>query len=258
MNKEKCRSTSLSLTSAFLFNLKSLRTIKSHLFTALLLMFYFLPAQGNELHRFEDFKSQLGYFKQLALGNYKKDPSKRIMKWEKDINIFLKDDLPLLWDTELNKVIEELNQLTNHVSLNMVPDEESANYFIFSKSIENYHQFEPLAQDFGTDILHISFCKENANYELINCSMFVNPSEIQHPSFSKHTLRAQLASSLGISNTSRKYYDSIFLDESIPVNVTEFSNLDKTIIKVLYDDCIKAGMDQFELDHALKHDCKLF
>jgi ssRNA-specific RNase YbeY (16S rRNA maturation enzyme) len=243
-------------TRACAFSLQLIRTIKSHLFTALLLMLYVLPAHGNEKYQLEDFKSQLGYFKQITLGNYKKYPSRRIMKWTSDVKIYLKDDLPSSWDTELNKVLEELNQLTNHVSLIRVTDEESANFFIFSKSLESYQQFEPLAQDYGTDILSLSISKENSDYELIHGSMFISPLKFQDPSnsYGKHVLRTYFTSSLGLSNTSRKYYDSIFLDDSIGAYVTEFSNLDKTIIKTLYDDCIKAGMDQIELDHALKHD----
>lgn len=256
MNNEKNRSTRLNgLTRASSFNLQLIRTIKSHLFTALLLIFYFLPAHSSETYQFEDFKSQFGYFKQLTLGNYKKDPSRRIMKWTSDINIYLKDDLPPSWDTELNKVLEELNQLTNHVSLIRVTDEESANFFIFSQSLESYHQFEPLAQDSGTDVLSLSFTKENSNYELIHGSMLVRPLKFQVPAYRKYILRTQLASSLGIFNTSRKYYDSIFLDGSIGVYATEFSNLDKTIIKTLYDDCIKAGMDQVDLDDVLLNGC---
>jgi hypothetical protein len=255
MNKEKNRLTRVSL-----FGFQSFGVIKNHLFTALLLMFYFSPAHGNETYHVEYFEYQLGYFKQLTLGNYNKDPSRRIMKWTTDINIFLKDDLPPSWDTELNKVIDELNQLTNQISLNRVANEESANYFIFSKSFENYRQFEPTAQDYGTDIHSLSIYKDNPNYEVVHGSMFVDPLEFQDPSnsYSKHILRAHLTSSLGFVNTSRKYYDSIFADESLQVNVTEFSDLDKMVIKTLYDDCIKAGMDQLELDHALKHDCEIF
>ena len=234
----------------------------------LLLTFYIMPAVGSDKYQFEYFESQLGYFKQLTLGQYANNNDKRIIKWVNDINIFVKGDMPTVLSDEIDSIIAELNHIVSGIQLTRVTSEEQANYLVITGSTEtnylNFHPNVPLdsRERFGNFLMYPNSDPEksvagflvypNADHEIIYGSMYI---DFDLDKYRRHILRQLLTQSLGIPYKSRKYGDSIFFYHPSMDMVTRYSHLDKTIIDKLYDKCVKAGMDKFEVDHALVNGC---
>jgi len=234
---------------------KSLFKKFKRLLPLLLLTFYIVPAVGSDKYQFEYFESQLGYFKQLTLGQYANNNDKRIIKWVNDINIFVKGDMPTVLSDELDSIIAELNHIVSGIQLTRVTSEEQANYTVFFGSAESYQKFDPnisrnILERAGAMIVY-----PNSDYELVSGSMYMDIDRYKGDIKRKHVLRKLLSQSLGIPFESPKYVDSIFAKYPFAQIVIRYSNFDKTIITKLYDKCVKAGMDKFEVDHALVNGC---
>jgi len=77
------------------------------------------------------------------------------------------------------------------------------------------------------------------NYEIYNSRILVSSADINQTERS-HLIREELTQSLGLMNDSNKYEDSIFYQDW--TDVTEYSIIDKSVIKMLYLKKIKPGM----------------
>jgi len=221
----------------------------------LLLAFSFTPTLAADKSRFEYFESQLGYFKQLTLGHYARNNIKRIMKWDNDINIIVNGNMPKSLSNELDSLIVEINHIIKGIRLKRVTSDELANYFIFLDSAEKYLNFDPNIPFELVEKGGVFYIYPNSNYEIINGSMYIDTVRFQDNVIRKHILRKLLTQSLGIPYESPKYVDSIFAEHPFAQIVIKYSNLDKSIINRLYNECVKAGMDKFELDHVLINGC---
>lgn len=227
----------------------------TYLIKLLFLTFYLTPAFAADKYRFEYFESQLGYFKQVTLGYYATNNIKRIMKWKNDINIYVNGNMPESLRNELDSLIVEINHITKNVQLKRVYSEELANYFIFLDSAEQYLNFDP---NIPLDLIEkggVFYIYPNSNYEIVNGSMYIDIIHFKDNLIRKHLLRKLLTQSLGIPYESPKYVDSIFAEHPFAQIVIKYSNFDKTIINRLYSECVKAGMDKYELDHVLINGC---
>jgi len=79
------------------------------------------------------------------------------------------------------------------------------------------------------------------NYVIYNASILVSSADITQNERS-HLIREELTQSLGLMNDSNKYKNSIFYQEW--TDVTDFSEIDKSIIKLLYQKKVKPGMSK--------------
>ena len=220
------------------------------------LMFPFAAhADGSNKYQYEHFESQLGYFKTITMGQYADNNDQRIWKWVNDINIFVKGDISTLLSSDLDSLISEINHMISPIQLKRVDSEEHANYFIFLDTVTNYLNSEPTIPPElrGTDTAY--FIDANSDYEIITGSMNIDPTIFKTNLHKKVVLRDLLSKSLGTSFESRQYADSVFAAFPFKKLTTKYSNFDKTIISKLYSECVKAGMDKFEVDYALLNEC---
>jgi len=231
---------------------KSLFNKCNILLLLLLLIFYVTSAVGSDKHRREIFESQFGYFKELTLGDYTANNDKRIVKWVDDINIFIEGDMPVSLHRELDSLILEINLIISDIQLKIVATEEEANYYIFVNLAEKYRSFYP---DTTVDSLKtggVFNTYGNLDYEITHGSIYID-LDLAESNIGKFTLRKLLTHSLGIHHQSRKYENSVFAVNRR--SIRGYSNLDQTIIEKLYSECVKAGMDKFELDYVLLNGC---
>lgn len=245
----------IALTSLLKCNNKSLVKKLNRLLQLPLLAIFMAPIANADQYKFEYFESQLDYFKKLTLGQYANNNDKRVIKWVDDINIYVKGDMPSFLSSELDSIIAELNQIIDAIKLTRVISEEHANFIIFLESAEDYLNIYPKVPLDYIEKGGVSSIYPNLDSEIFEGSMFMDIPRFRDDIVRRHVLRKLLTQSLGIPFESPRYVDSIFAEHPFAQIVIEYSNFDKTIIKKLYDECIKAGMDKFELDHALLNRC---
>lgn len=242
-----------------------------HVLQLLLLTLYMVPAHGSDKFKFEYIEGQLSYIKQLTLGQYANNEDKRIIKWVNDINIYIEGDMSAYWSDVLDSLIIEINHIIDTTQLKRVASEDQANYLIITGSAKkdylNFHPNVPLnfGERFGNFLMLPNSDPEraiggfliypNSDYEIIYGSMYIDFDMFGSNKYRRHILRQMLTQSLGIPYKSRKYSDSIFSNHPSGQVVIKYSNFDKTIIKSLYDECVKTGMDKFALDHVLINGC---
>jgi hypothetical protein len=66
----------------------------------------------------------------------------------------------------------------------------------------------------------------------------------------RHLLREELTQSLGLMNDTNDYPDSIFYQAW--TITTQYSEIDKKIIRLLYHQDIKAGMNRLQVEELIK------
>lgn len=218
----------------------------------LLLTLYATFAMGSDKRHCKNFEDQLGYLKELTLGNYAANNEKRIVKWVDDINIFIEGDMPASLHRELDLLVFEINQILSGIELSIETIEDEANYYIFVNSAQKYLEYYPETSVGSLKTGGVFNTYGNLDYEITHGSIYID-LETAQSSIGKFTLRKLLSHSLGIHHQSQRYESSVFAENRRSIN--GYSDLDKVIIELLYSKRMKAGMDKFEVDYALLNEC---
>ncbi|HID83277.1 MAG TPA: DUF2927 domain-containing protein [Chromatiales bacterium] len=184
------------------------------------------------------------YFLEIALGSEYGNRRARIKKWQKDIHIKVKGQ-PTQADLQtLKQVVEDLNAL-------ITPDirlaENNTNmeiYFIPER------QFSETEKHYKPKNLGFFWARWNPTTYAINRSRILISSTGITQQERSHLIREELTQSLGLMNDSSRYPDSIFYQPWS--RVTNFSEIDKAIIKLLYQKDIEPGMNRSELIQLLQ------
>jgi len=151
-------------------------------------------------------------------------------KWTKDMKIYVdKTDENYLVD-ELNRIVNDLNLLIDPIQIKVVNSKDQANYFIY---FGYYKDFEKKYNVVNSNLLESNwgFFEIYPNNTGI---MYVDVIRTKEIEAQKHLLREELTQSLGLLNDSWKYPQSIFYQGW--TTTTEYSSIDKEIIKMLYNE----------------------
>lgn len=177
----------------------------------------------------------INYFTEIALGAEFGDEVPVIKKWEDNIRIKI-DGEPTEADLQtLINIVDDLNQLINNVKIKIVNNKENVKITFspesdFSNIDPNYI---PTNYGFFWALWH------DDNFIIYNASILVSSVDINQQERS-HLIREELTQSLGLMNDSKKYKDSIFYQDW--TEIEEYSDIDKTIIGLLYNENIEPGM----------------
>ena len=231
---------------------KSLLNKFNILILFLLMFFYIMSAVGSDKHRSEISENDSDYFKELTLGDYTVDNKNGIVKWVDDINIFIEGDMPVSLQRELDSLILEINLIISDVELKLVTTEAEANYYIFVNLAEKYRSLYPDSTVGSLKTGGVFNTYGNLDYEITHGSIYIDLVTAES-NIGKFALRKLLTQSLGIHYQSRRYENSVFAVNRR--SIRGYSDLDQAIIRTLYSECVKAGMDKFELDNALLNGC---
>lgn len=167
-----------------------------------------------------------------------------INKWDKNIKIFICDvtedslysknidgDVMSL-KSELEIIITELNELINNISVEVVEIKDSSNFLIFLGSHGWYNSSVSKSVNYTADNLGL-FIISKSNNVITKGTMYVDMYRTENLLEKKHLLREELTQSLGLFNDSWLYPESIFYQGWS--TVTKYSDIDKELIKKLYD-----------------------
>ena len=170
-------------------------------------------------------------------------------KWNKDVHIYLYGEKIDFLIKELEIVVKELNDLIVPINIYITNDSSTANCKLFIGNGKEYKhhnlQYHNLIENGGTkpygyaSILGnlkeicISLCFVDILY-LKEQGINNNWSNSRLEKEMRCTLREEITQSLGFVNDSYSYPMSIF-QESKYIPITEFADIDKEIIKRLYN-----------------------
>ncbi|ESA37004.1 sh3 type 3 domain-containing protein [Leptolyngbya sp. Heron Island J] len=207
------------------------------------------PAEGTDLSA-QQANKILDYFDQVAFGAEFGASTQRINKWVTDIRIFVSGQYPDYLDTELTKIINEINTLSDSIQLSRTPSKQEANYLIHFGTGEEYSQIEPNARAYVDDNFGLLWIYWNGDNEIYKGSMYVDIVRTSDQAAQKHLLREELTQSLGLLNDSYQYPESIFYQDW--TQTTEYSEMDKHLIEVLYSEQVRPGMTQQDINKVFK------
>ncbi len=189
-------------------------------------------------------QEEIDYFTEIALGAEFGDETPVIKKWTNDIRIKVNGE-PAAKDLQtLNNIVTDLNEIITGIKIKLVDKNENLTITFSPESdftsIDAH--YVPTNYGFFWALWH------DDNFVIYEANILVSSTDITQKERS-HLLREELTQSLGLMNDSNKYKDSIFYQEW--TDVTEFSEIDKTVITLLYLKKITPGMSKEQVLEVL-------
>lgn len=191
-------------------------------------------------------QEQINYFMEVAMGS-EFDPSgnSKIRKWQGDVRIQYFGSPTQADLATLKTVIEEVNGLVGGaVRLQLVQNNPNVKVrFVPEPQFRNYEpRYVPV--NFG-------FFATNwdAKGTIQNANILINSQGITQKERS-HLIREELTQSLGLMRDSYKYSNSMFYQPW--TDVTQYAEIDKALIRMLYSPGIQSGMTKTEVLSAMR------
>lgn len=200
----------------------------------------------------EDQENVIGYFKEVALGFEFGSALEVTRKWNQDIVIYVGGEENQVLRDELSKVVSELNNMIaqDNIRIRIRADStDETNYYVFLGPGTEYAKIEPSAREYVDSNYGLFFVDMSTAHHIIRGSMYVDTNR-PAPKNQLHLLREELTQSLGMAKDSDRYPDSIF-NSNYSVDVTEYSEYDESVIKLLYHPSMNAGLNASETDSVL-------
>ena len=193
----------------------------------------------------------LNYFYEVGFGSELGRSDNTIAKWTNSINIYIGGGRPED-RSEIQEIIEELKTLTG-LSINIVDDHNQSNLKIIYTSTNSFTAHCGSYKPSTHGVQQGLFCnewKEPGNV-IVQGKVLIDNS-LSSQVIRSHLVREELTQCLGLMQDSYAYPDSIFQQTS--TSVTEFSELDKEVIRILYDHRLQPGMTKAEVIRVLEGD----
>ena len=203
----------------------------------------------DELNAFDH--EVIGYFKEIALGFEFGNASEITRRWETDVNIFVAGVTSPALSTELNLIINELNELiSTNVQVRIVSDQSESNYFLYLGDHISYSTLYPEIASAAVNNWGLFSVYWNTSQEIIRANMYVD-TERANLLEQRHLLREELTQSLGLAKDSDRYDNSIF-SGSFSVKTTNYSAVDAELIRLLYHPDMKIGLGSGSAETILR------
>ena len=217
-----------------------------HYFIFLCIGFFFITSCGEdepELTAFD--QSVIEYFPEITLGFEFGNASEIVRKWARPVTISVLGSPSNALIEELDKIVNELNELmTDGTTVSIVPENTAGNINLFFGSAEEAKRRDQGASNLIDANKGLFFVGWDGSQNLSSADIYVNNDCIEEV-FQRHLLREELTQSLGMAMDSRRYPESIF--QSTWTSTTEFSEIDKEIIRLLYHPLVTSKMNKIEV-----------
>ena len=191
-------------------------------------------------------EASVNYFLEIALcPEFEVCTNPRVKKWNSEIRIQLNGNYNESDERQLDNIISELSNLTG-LSIKKVTNNANINiYFVnqsqFKRYIPEYNESNSQEGLYAVK----SSNSDNIFYEATIC-IKNNIDDVKK----YHLLREELTQSLGLTDDSELYTNSVF-QQNPQYKPTQYSDIDKEVIRLLYDNKIKPGMNRAEVKSVL-------
>ena len=219
-----------------------------------LLLLFTSCSMDNDLFRdssLSDYdNSVIDYFKEVALGFEFGNGDDVTRRWTSELRIFVGGVPNLELMDELKIIKEEINDLaTNGFKINIVLDSSKSNYYLYFGNGSKYAKLFPNQSDLVISNWGLFSVFWNGQNQFTSGHMYVDVIRANLTA-QKHLLREELTQSLGLGRDSPLYSESIF--QSGWTTTTEYADIDKDLIRLLYHPKMALGMDEKQVESVLK------
>lgn len=182
-------------------------------------------------------------FFDISYGNEFGADFRRLRKWATDIRFVLVGEGPQELLEELDRIVNEINALSQSTRLIPVRDPDEANLLIFWGAKDVYvRDIHPEVAGIAEGNRGFVTISWNADYEIIEGSLCVDVDRIAELECQQHVLREELTQALGLINDASEDSTSIFYDNFSCT--TAYSELDRWVIERMLDPRLQPGMCQ--------------
>ena len=175
-------------------------------------------------------KEERDYFNKIAKFSELEGESE-ISRWTTDVKIFVRGEKRGYLMDELDRVVKELNEIIDPISIYVVDREEEANIKIFFGSHEEYGKLNPRSKK------HLEHCwglfTINKGKIIKKGSVFIDIYRCENINTQKQTVRQEITQCLGLTNDSYTYPESVFYQG--PNSSIEYAPIDRKLIDMLYN-----------------------
>lgn len=197
-------------------------------------------------------ESVISYFKEIALGFEYSSTSEITRKWVTPMKIFAGGEKNEYLLSTLEDVVWGINNLaTDGFSVETVQDSAESNCYIYFGSGSDYEKLFPdETENLGTNYALFNIWWNNNRID--KARIFIDthrPTESQK----KSLILEELTQTLGLGKDSPRYSNSIFYETSSNGGfATEYTQLDKDIIRLLYHPRMQIGIGASAVDFLLR------
>jgi len=168
------------------------------------------------------------YYKKIVFGSEYGEERTNPLKWIEDIKIYVDGEKKDYLVIELQRILNELNDIIIPIDLEIVTNKQDANFFIYFGSHTDFKESYDLV---SPEILEHNWGYFEVYYASAN--MYVDLYRTRNIESQKHLLREELTQSLGLQNDSYDYPESIFYQGW--TTTTEYAPIDRELIDMLYN-----------------------
>ena len=192
----------------------------------------------------------IDYFKDIALGFEFGNTSNITRKWNSEMKVFIGGEPSFELLAEFEKIRTEINELkTDGFNVTVVNDSLQSNYYIFFGSGTKYAEMFPDEANLVNSNWGLFYLLWNGQNQFYSGHMYVDiirANSIEQ----KHLLREEFTQSLGFARDSQLYMESIF--QSDWTTTIEYAPIDQDLIRFLYHPEMSVGLNELEVDNALR------
>ena len=192
----------------------------------------------------------IDYFKDIALGFEFGNTSNITRKWNSEMKVFIGGEPSFELLAEFEKIRTEINELkTDGFNVTVVDDSLQSNYYIFFGSGTKYAEMFPDEANLVNSNWGLFYLLWNSQNQFYSGHMYVDiirANSIEQ----KHLLREEFTKSLGFARDSQSYMESIF--QSDWTTTIEYAPIDQDLIRLLYHPEMSVGLNELEVDNALR------
>lgn len=189
----------------------------------------------------------IDFYIEVALGAEFGDASPVVRKWTDDLSVRVEGNPGPADLTELDRVIDELNQLRSGASIRFAAQAESSNVAIHFAPEATFREILPEYVPVNYGFFWFWF---NSRAEITSAVILIDNTDAISQTFRNHLIREELTQTLGLANDSPRFQGSIFHAEHPPVP-TEYSRLDREVIKIHDLSEIQPGMTETDVRRIL-------
>jgi hypothetical protein len=178
---------------------------------------------------------EIQYFNEVVLkSEYKSEIKENPNRYHKNVLIYLDGNPNQIMINEVKKVVGDLNDLIDPISIGITNVKSESCITMYFGDINVFRSTNPDCKQIQTKNLP-GYVKTKSNDGKIKSGkIFINLDKLGNTDKLRHVIREELTQSFGLMNDTYTYSNSIFYEgESY---VTEYSEMDKTIIKMLYNE----------------------
>ena len=181
-------------------------------------------------------QEEIDYYLEIAIGSEYGSPTV-VKKWTQPLRIEVGGDPTEEDSASLNRVVRDLNELTDE-SPQLTLVEERGNVEVLFVPVDSMSNYNENYQPGNLGYFYIWW---NGQYQIQRAQVLIGSERTTQVQRS-HLIREELTQSLGLMNDSPQYDLSIFqIDYS---EVRSFTDLDQTVIRMHYRAEVRPGMDR--------------